>query len=72
MERRIDLVEAKARFSGIIEAAMPGGTVVITLGNSAVIRVTAVKPANRAPGTGKGVRMAPDFDAPLPDFAEQM
>jgi len=24
------------------------------------------------PGTGKGIWMAPDFDAPLPDFEEYM
>lgn len=30
------------------------------------------KPPKRAPGTGKGVWMAADFEAPLTDFAEYM
>ncbi len=31
-----------------------------------------VKPVPRKPGGGKGIWMAPDFDAPLDDFAAYM
>jgi prevent-host-death family protein len=64
------LAEAKARFSEVVQAAMLGDTVTITKENRPVVRITAIKPAKRMPGTGKGIRMSADFDAPLDDFSE--
>jgi prevent-host-death family protein len=64
------LADAKAHFSEIVTKAMLGTSVVVTKENRPVVRIVAIKPATRAPGTGKGVWMAPDFDAPLVDFAE--
>ena len=58
------LADAKARFSEVVQTAMLGETVIITKENRPVVRITAIKPAKRVPGTGKGVWMAPDFDAP--------
>jgi prevent-host-death family protein len=72
MELEMKLADAKARFSEVVQTAMLGKTVVITKENRPVVRITAIKPAKRVPGTGKGVWMAPDFDAPLADFAEYM
>jgi prevent-host-death family protein len=66
------LAEAKARFSEVVQTAMLGETIIITKENRPVVRITAIKPAKRMPGTGKGIWMAPDFDAPLDDFAEYM
>lgn len=66
------LADAKARFSEVVQKAMLGETIVITKENRPVVRITAIKPAKRVPGTGKGIWMAPDFDSPLPDFAEYM
>ena len=66
------LAEAKARFSEVVQTAMLGETIVITKENRAVVRIVAIKPAKRMPGTGKGIWMASDFDAPLDDFAEYM
>jgi prevent-host-death family protein len=66
------LADAKARFSEVVQTAMLGETIVITKENRPVVRITAIKPAKRVPGTGKGIWMAPDFDAPLADFAEYM
>jgi prevent-host-death family protein len=66
------LAEAKARFSEVVQTAMLGETIIITKENRPVVRITAIKPAKRMPGTGKGIWMAPDFDAPLEDFAEYM
>jgi len=66
------LADAKARFSEVVQTAMLGETIVITKENRPVVRITAIKPAKRMPGTGKGIWMAPDFDAPLADFAEYM
>jgi prevent-host-death family protein len=72
MGLEMKLAEAKARFSEVVQTAMLGDTVIITKENRPVVRITAIKPAKRRPGTGKGIWMAPDFDAPLDDFAEYM
>lgn len=66
----LKLADAKARFSEVVQTAMLGDTIVITRENRPVVRITAIKPAKRMPGTGKGIRMSADFDAPLADFAE--
>ena len=66
------LADAKARFSEVVQKAMLGETVVITKENRPVVRITAIKPVKRMPGTGKGIWMAPDFDEPISDFAEYM
>jgi prevent-host-death family protein len=66
------LADAKARFSEIVQKAMLGESVVVTKENRPVVRIVAIKPAKRMPGTGKGIWMAPDFDEPLTDFAEYM
>ena len=68
----LSLASAKARFSEVVQTAMLGNTVIITKENRPVVRIVAIKPAKRMPGTGKGVWMATDFDAPLADFAEYM
>lgn len=72
MTMTIQLAEAKTHFSEIVQKAMLGELIVITKENRPVVRLVPIKPAQRAPGTGKGVWMAPDFDAPLEDFAEYM
>ena len=66
------LADAKARFSEIVQLAMLGEEVIVTREGRPVVRIAPVKPAKRVPGTGKGVVMSPDFDAPLADFAEYM
>ncbi len=66
----MNLAEVKAHFSEVVQRAMLGETIVVTRENKPVVRITAIKPAKRVPGTGKGVWMAPDFDAPLEDFSE--
>jgi prevent-host-death family protein len=72
MTMTLQLAEAKTHFSEIVQKAMLGELIVITKENRPVVRLVAIKPARRVPGTGKGVWMAPDFDAPLEDFAEYM
>ncbi len=66
------LADAKAHFSEIVQKAMLGESIIVTKENRPVVKIVAIKPVKRAPGTGKGVWMAPDFDAPLDDFAEYM
>ena len=72
MTEPYQLADAKARFSEIVQMAMLGETVIVTKENRPVVKIVAIKPASRMPGTGKGIWMAPDFNAPLADFAEYM
>jgi antitoxin (DNA-binding transcriptional repressor) of toxin-antitoxin stability system len=51
---------------------MLGEEVIVAKENKPVVKIVPLKPANRHPGTGKGVWMSPDFDAPLDDFKEYM
>ena len=64
------LADAKAHFSEIVQKAMLGESVVVTKENRPVVKIVAIKPAIRKPGTGKGIWMSADFDEPLSDFAE--
>ncbi|HWE50358.1 MAG TPA: type II toxin-antitoxin system prevent-host-death family antitoxin [Bryobacteraceae bacterium] len=70
MDEKYKLADAKARFSEIVQKAMLGETIIITKENQPVVKIVAIKPATRMPGTGKGIWMAADFDEPLSDFAE--
>jgi prevent-host-death family protein len=72
MSTTYKLADAKARFSELVRKAMLGESIVVTKDNRPVVKIVAVKPPKRAPGTGKGIWMAPDFDAPLEDFSEYM
>lgn len=66
------LSEAKARFSELVQKAMLGEEVIVSKENKPVVKIVAIKPAQRKPGTGKGIWMSPDFDEPLDDFREYM
>jgi prevent-host-death family protein len=66
------LAEAKAHFSEIVQKAMLGESIIVTKENRPVVKIVPIKPATRAPGTGKGIWMSADFDQPLADFAEYM
>lgn len=66
------LADAKAHFSEIVTKAMLGESIVVTKENRPVVKIVAIKPATRMPGTGKGIWMSADFDEPLADFAEYM
>jgi prevent-host-death family protein len=72
LSEQYKLAEAKSHFSEIVQKAMLGGCIVVTRENRPVVKIIAIKPAKRAPGTGKGIWMSPDFDEPLADFAEYM
>lgn len=72
MKGSYKLADAKAHFSEIVQKAMLGESVIVTKENHPVVKIVAIKPVTRAPGTGKGIWMSPDFDEPLADFAEYM
>ena len=67
---QFNLAEAKARFSELVQKAMLGEEVIVAKENKPVVRIVPIKPPKRKPGTGKGIRISPDFDKPLEDFRE--
>jgi prevent-host-death family protein len=73
MEDRMQTVnihEAKTQFSKLIEAVARGEEIVIAKAGKPAARLVPVQPEKpvRKPGALKGkMRIATDFDAPLPD-----
>jgi prevent-host-death family protein len=69
---QVNIAEAKARFSELIEKAVLGEEVIVAKDNKPVAKIVPLRPAKPEPGTGKGhIRwISDDFDAPLDDFAE--
>jgi prevent-host-death family protein len=68
---RFNIAYAKAHFSELIEKASLGEEITVTKDNRPVARIVSLRPARRQPGSGKEkiTFIAPDFDAPLEDFA---
>jgi prevent-host-death family protein len=69
----VNIHEAKTHLSRLIQEALEGEEIVIARGNEPVVRLVLVESARpkRSLGWVKGqVTMAPDFDAPLDDFAD--
>lgn len=65
-----NVAEAKANLSTLVRKALQGEDVVIARDNKPLVKLVPVAVASRTPGTAKGVvTIAPDFDAPLDDFA---
>ena len=68
MLRALNLYDAKTHLSALGEDAAAGAEIIIAKNGRPRARLVAVRPvAARRPGSGKGkIRMAADFDAPLP------
>jgi prevent-host-death family protein len=69
----VTIHQAKTNLSRLIQAVVAGEEVIIARGKTPLVRLVKVKKSKRKRelGFAKGkVRMAPDFDAPLPDFAD--
>jgi prevent-host-death family protein len=69
--RQYNIADAKARLSSVVRETLAGDEVVIAKDNKPLVRLVPVSGGGRrVPGSAKGqVTMAPDFDAPLDDFA---
>ncbi|MGI8991900.1 MAG: type II toxin-antitoxin system Phd/YefM family antitoxin [Bryobacteraceae bacterium] len=67
---QVNIAEAKTRFSELVQKAMLGEEVIVAKENKPVVKIVPIKPVKREPGTGKGIWMAADFDAPLEDFQD--
>lgn len=66
----INLYEAKSNLSRLVERAAAGEEIVIAKAGRPMARLVPLEPrtAPRTPGLLKGrIRIAADFDAPLPD-----
>ena len=71
--RIVTIHHAKTNLSRLIRAAVAGEEIVIARGKTPLVRLVQVKPSKpkREFGFAKGkVRINPDFDAPLDDFAD--
>ena len=69
----VNIAEAKARLSELIDAALKGEDVIIARRNTPVVKLTAVTSRTSTPKFGmfKGrIRISDDFDAPLESFSE--
>ena len=70
---RVNLAQAKARLSELVDAALGGEEVVLARRNVPVAKIVPLKPKKNAPEFGmfRGrIEMSPDFDEPLAAFAE--
>jgi prevent-host-death family protein len=67
MRKFINLYEAKTRLSELVDRAAAGDEIVIAKAGKPVARLVPLQLPTRKPGRGRGkIRVAPDFDAPLP------
>lgn len=67
----VNIHEAKTHLSLLVEEALRGGEVVIARSNKPLVRLVPLEEARppRRLGTAAGqVKIAEDFDEPLPDF----
>jgi len=72
---QVDLNEAKAQLSKLIEAAQRGEDVLIMLENQPIAKIVPVTPTRLRPqfGSAKGmIVISDDFDEPLEEFREYM
>jgi prevent-host-death family protein len=72
---RVNIAQAKARFSELVQKAMSGEDVVIARDNKPLLRLVplAASGAKRQPGSAAGqVWIAPDFDQTPEGFEEYL
>ena len=70
MSQKVNIYDAKTRLSQLVDRAATGEEIIIARGGRPVARLVAWRalPVARRPGRMRGrVRIARNFDAPLPD-----
>jgi prevent-host-death family protein len=68
MPKPVNLYDAKTKLSELVDRAAAGEEVIIAKAGKPVARLVPLKVRERVSGRGKGrVRIAGDFDAPLPE-----
>lgn len=78
--QQIEIAELNDHLNAMLATALAGELVLITQSQKPVLKLVRVdgekpmtKTNRRKRGSAKGlIRIAPDFDQPLPDFAEYM
>jgi prevent-host-death family protein len=73
MSREVTIGEAKTNFSKLVRRAEAGEEIVVRRGREPVARIVALKKHGGVSGFGSmkdEIRIEPDFDQPLEDFAE--
>ena len=66
--KSVNVHEAKTHLSRLLERVERGEEVVISRAGTPVAKLVAIPATKRVLGADRGrVRIAPDFDAPLPD-----
>jgi prevent-host-death family protein len=69
--KQVNVYEAKTRLSSLLDEVSKGASFVIAKSGKAVARLSPIEPLKRHKsriGFMKGrIKLAPDFDAPLPD-----
>jgi prevent-host-death family protein len=75
MDKAVNIHEAKTHLSRLIERVEAGEEITIARAGRPVAKLVAIsrRTEPRVPGSWKGkVRIAEDFDAPLPEFDEAL
>ncbi len=70
MTKTVNVHEAKTHFSKLLEMVQRGEEVIVAKAGRPVARLVPAGPvgARRTPGSARGkIRVAEDFDAPLPE-----
>lgn len=70
---KVNIAEAKAQFSRLVQKAMMGEEVIIARDNKPVLKLVPIEAPTkpRKPGTAKGrIWMAPDFGDTPEDFGD--
>ena len=67
---QFNIADAKARLSELVDKALAGEEVIAARDNKPLLKLVPLGGrGRRRPGSARGqIRMAKDFDAPLPDF----
>jgi prevent-host-death family protein len=71
MEKTVNIHDAKTHFSRLLQRVMSGERIIISKSGKPIAILSPIEepPAPRTPGDDAGkVIIAPDFDAPLPEF----
>ncbi len=75
MSKPVNIADAKARLSELVDRCLAGEEVVISRRNKPVVRLVVARPDGEAVRLGRfdgQGRVAPDFDEPLDDFVDHM
>ena len=68
MGKPVNLYDAKTNLSELVDRAAAGEEIIIAKAGTPVARLVPLRVRERTPGRAKGIiRIADDFDAPLPD-----